>query len=99
MRAVSVSTKEISEAGGVLSAAYYTRRKPGETYRQWRDRDHMEAWVAARIELLEKRLGSGPTGLPCRKMGRPLWELQRELYLHELALLRMKAKYIREEMG
>ena len=93
-----ITSREINDAGGVLSARYYIGRKEGETYREWLERDELDEWIARRIEMIELRLGTGAASLPKRKAQTPLGKLKRELYLHELALLRMRARCMREEM-
>jgi hypothetical protein len=81
MRSGIVMSSEIYKAG-VLNAAYYLDRKDGETYEQWRERDELRGWAAARIVTLETRLKDRP-----RKMT-ALVKLQRELARKELAELR-----------
>jgi hypothetical protein len=87
----TVSMSEIAAAGGILDARYYLGRRQGETYAQWRERSELEIWAVNRIALLERWLGNGPTGLGARAAGTALGKLKRELYMNELALLRMRA--------
>jgi hypothetical protein len=47
---------EVAEAGGILDAAYYVDRWPGETYNQWKLRKRTEKQIEA-IEASLIRMG------------------------------------------